>query len=124
MFKRACQVCFYIVVGVAILFLIESILLTTIDFRKLTGCSPDGLGVSYVCGDVPFKTLRQIVLSLPNIFMLAPIVAYAQAFSIGLAVTPSAFVMLMAANIILLLAAMHVLRQVWCRLYTASRSNS
>lgn len=123
MFKRACRVCFYIVVGVAILFLIESILLVTTDFRQLTGCSPDGVGVSYVCGDVLFKTLRQIVLSLPNIFMLAPIVLYAQTFSIGLAVTPSVFVMLMAANVILLFAAMHVASKIWHLLHTAPASD-
>jgi hypothetical protein len=110
-FRRACQVCFYLVVSVTIIFLIELILHTVTDFRALTGCATD-VNMMFVCGDVPFRTLRQIVLSLPNVFMLAPIVLYAQAFLIGLAITPGAFALLMAANVILLFAAVHLLRQI------------
>jgi hypothetical protein len=111
-FRRIGQLSFYIVVGVAIIFLIEMILLQTTDIRALTGCWPDGVGVSWVCDDIPFKTLRQIVLSLPNIFIWAPIVLFAQAFSVGLPVTPEAFALLMIADLILLFAAIHVFRRV------------
>lgn len=120
-FTRACQVCFYIVIGVAIILLVELILHAVTDFRSLTGCAVD-VNMMFACGNVPFGTLREVVLSLPNIFLLAPVILYAQAFSIGLAVTPGAFALLMAANVILFLAAIHVARQIWCMLRNGASS--
>jgi hypothetical protein len=110
--SRICQLCFYVVVGVGIILLLELLLLSVTDTRTLTGCWPDGVGVSWVCDDIPFKTLRQIALSLPNIFIWAPIVLFAQIFSIGLSVTPGAFALLMVADLILLFAAIHVFRRI------------